>query len=287
MKGAPVRSSPYGAAFQAGGEELATLWVGDLPGETTDTDLLDAFIQFGQIVSASVSRRPAASGARSGFVRFSCSAEADSALNVAALGSVAVHGQVATAQWARSNSTGGASGGGSGHAPQEFFSPEVHSFQPAFRSFGPMPSFPKGHPSGKAGGKAAPPIGLGAWRPPTGSGAGAGGSRGAIGGSFIKQEVYVQPTEELATIFVGNLQEGTENVHLAAAFGDCGEVVSATVNSRPSPMGSYSGFVRFAARDDAEMALALCLGGEMIVGLHPCVGSWAKVNSKIDTSFMG
>lgn len=113
---------PGGDPGAGGADEITTLWVGNLPGETTDRDLLNEFVNFGSVLSAVVSQRPAASGARSGFVRFGTREEAGLALAASLAGQLAVGGTYVTCQWARANSFGGISGGmassSAGAAPQ-------------------------------------------------------------------------------------------------------------------------------------------------------------------------
>lgn len=239
------RSDPYGAQVDY---DISTLWVGDLPAESSDEDLLHGFIHFGQIVSAKVSHRPARSGARSGFVRFGTRVEADSALVTALAGLVLVGGSVVTCQWAKSNTTGGASGGMLA-AVEDYHQP-------------PPPTTPYPGPR-KGSGKAA------------GWGGGGQYQKGGWGKS-------TSPTEQLATLWVGSLVEGTTPDILSGAFGAYGQIVAATVSQRASPLGSYNGFVRFAQRHEAEQAMALCASGQMTVNGAQVIASWAKENSKVD-----
>lgn len=239
--------SPYGQQGKGGADIITTVWVGDLPFETSDQDLLDNFAFMGNVMGASVSRKPAASGVKSGFVRFASRAEGDGALQAAASGSIIVLGTPVTCQWARSNTTGGLSGGSS--APVQQYSQVGAVYKGA----------PKGVPKGA--------------------------SKGAPNKSWSYSPAPAI-SEELSTIWVGNLPEGTSDMDLAGVFGQFGYVVGASVRPRPSPMGSYGGFVRFANGHEANHALSVCSSGQVYVQSSALVAQWAKTNSKVDPSIL-
>merc|ERR1712032_1320324 len=88
--------------------------------------------------------------------------------------------------------------------------------------------------------------------------------------------------EELTTLWIGSLPSGSTADDVRAAFSSCGQVVAATVQATPSTYGNHSGFVRFMTRQEAEMALAQVSGGAIVVRDVPCMGHWARKNSKID-----
>lgn len=94
--GASWQSAPTVAGAQLtwnnvptpGGEEITTLWVGDLPQGTTDDELLTAFGVLGQVLVAKVQWKASSMGTYSGFVRFATRAEAEVALTTVYEGGV-------------------------------------------------------------------------------------------------------------------------------------------------------------------------------------------------------
>lgn len=268
------RPGPYGAAQANGGagEEITTLWVGDLPAETTDDELLTGFVMYGNVKSAKVGFRPAASGMRSGFVRYETRLEADEALHLAASGMLVVLGQAVTCQWARQNSNGGKSGGkggkGGGGAIENSYA--AAPVQAAW-----LEDFGASEQALGSQGYAA--VGQGA---PAGQrwGGGAGMGQAPMGQAPMAQPII---EDQMCTLWLGNMVEGTTNDDVAQAFGSLGQVVHGSVSRKPSQLGSYSGFVRYASRADAEQALTLCSSGQLLVNGSAVVARWSKTNSKI------
>lgn len=86
------------------GQEIVTLWIGDLLPHTTQRDLLIAFGKLGSVLNVNVK-----GGDRlQGWVRFSSRAEAEEVLLQAEQRPVLVLGQPVTCRWARNNVFGGA-----------------------------------------------------------------------------------------------------------------------------------------------------------------------------------
>lgn len=255
---------PYGgpAGYASGLEEITTLWVGDLPAECSNDDLLYGFAEYG-LLNASVSSRLAASGARSGFVRFGSSHQAQAALNAAHGGMIAVGGQPVVCQWARQNSFSGAT---SDHIQSQ---PQHQAFAPPGGGFNMAPpargkGYSKGYPvQGYA------PVPPARYAPPVRPGWQVGPLPTAWG-------------EDIATLWLGNLPEGTTMEEIASVFSETGTVLVASVSSKPSALGSFSGFVRLSNRSEAEFALASVTEGSILVQGAPCVARWAKVNSKVE-----
>jgi len=209
------------------------------------------FGPFGAILGASVSSTPAASGMRSGFVRFKTQVEAESAIAASQSSQVLIWGKPVVCQWAKSNSTG----------------------------------TPRNSGGLAAGGLSA--DGYGAWK--TGKGGAAAPPPPPSYGKSCPQRPFsggkaggYYTQEPITTIWVGSLPEGTVDADLAEAFRPYGKVIAATVHRRPSPQGSYSGFVRFATRLESELALASLMAGSIPIYGQIIVGQWAKVNSKAD-----
>merc|ERR1719491_2063073 len=90
---------PYSA-----GEEISTLWVGNVPPNSVDAEMAASFGQFGQLVCAFVLKRLSPQGQLSGFAQFTSRAEAGMALNAVTAGQVIVGGAAVTAKWASKNS---------------------------------------------------------------------------------------------------------------------------------------------------------------------------------------
>lgn len=324
--------SPYGSSpsqEHAGGEEITTLWVGDLPSTCSDDDLLTGFLSFGAVLSATVSHKPAPSGSRSGFVRFGSRTEASVALAAAASGQCTVLGEQATCQWARKNSYGGASGtvasSGYGHSSgghaNGVSNPALESPTGAAAVLQALSTYDEKFAEQVllSAASAASSLG-GAWTvrgpaqitwptpaPSSNLWYGSGASLQSGSGpqeyppswtslvNTVPQSTWSTPAavptsaapvdDELATLWVGNLPEGTSDADLGAAFGACGQVIAANVHRRPSPLGSYNGFVRFATREEADSALKICGSGQLTVQGVQCVAHWAKQNSKVDPGF--
>jgi len=251
-----------GPAGNANGfEEITTLWVGDLPAACSNEDLLGGFVDY-RVSNATVSSRPSASGARSGFVRFLHRHEAESALNAACGGMIGVSGQSVSCQWAKQNSYGGAQAGlngGNGGVGQSF---SAHVVAPPGTGYGGC----KGY-GGK--GYSAMPYNPPPWH--------MGGATSPWG------------HEEIATLWLGNLAEGTTVEEMTSVFSSYGNVLIASVSNKLSPQGSLSGFVRFSARHEAEAALTQVIGDNILIQGAPIVARWARVNSKLegDTAVVG
>eukprot|EP00927_Polykrikos_kofoidii_P071706 TRINITY_DN67943_c0_g1_i1.p1 TRINITY_DN67943_c0_g1~~TRINITY_DN67943_c0_g1_i1.p1 ORF type:complete len:502 (+),score=87.27 TRINITY_DN67943_c0_g1_i1:92-1597(+) len=379
-------SEPYW--YNGGGgtshEEITTLWVGNLPPTCTDTQLFSTFASQGAVMSAVVTPRPAPSGARSGFVRFASRGEAEMALSTAASGQIVVDKQGLICQFAKANSFGGVTSGGTSDGVWDTVESNgggccggsmrggngcggscvAHSED---CSGGPGAYVGKTWVSANSGGDSGASgydscggrgygnghrgdcntggygcgrgcgYGCGGCIAPTSTncvrrnfsgggvsgcaytgygddtsqigslnvpsafrgGAGAvtlgrgrltqnaslssvptnlGGNGGACGGGATA----ATPTEELTTLWLGNLPPGVTEQEVIAAFSVVGQVLVATIHPKPSLHGSYSGFVRLLRRSDAEMALAMVTGGTLLVGGVPVVARWAKGNSKLD-----
>merc|ERR1712007_95291 len=86
------------------------------------------------------------------------------------------------------------------------------------------------------------------------------------------------------TLWLGNLPEGTLSADVTAAFSPFGQVLVSSIQNRPSPQGSLSGFIRFVAREEADQALSWAASGRVKVRGVPCVARWARVNSRLDPS---
>lgn len=216
------RLGPYA---QEATEELSTVWMGNLPPNVTQADLLAELSEFGVIINTLISGRPAPSGALSGFVRFATRAEASALLCAASVGKVAVLGSLVTCEWARRNShVAGHDNGGRPRHEQV----------------------------------ATAPMGL------------------------LSTATARVADEELATLWVGDLPDGTTEESVISAFSAYGQVLTAVVQQRPSPMGSFCGFVRFASHAECEYALSLCLEGRVFVLGVPVLARWATENTRVD-----
>jgi hypothetical protein len=240
-------------------QEISTVWVGDLAPQITDADLFEAFSMFGTVVSTTLTGRTAASGARSAFVRFSSPTEAAEAIAAAEARQIGCMGQPVTCQWAKSDSFRGGVGLGVG------------------------PTIQIGAPLGV-------PLG--------GVGMCIGGGIGEVATNHFAatkfepcyEEVpaavaveHAQGLEELSTLWIGSLPDGTTENDLLGTLGMCGRVLAITVHSRPSPKGSLSVFVRFATRMEAERALTAVADSLVeIRGAQPVV-RWANSNSRISS----
>lgn len=87
-------------------------------------------------------------------------------------------------------------------------------------------------------------------------------------------------SKEPATLWLGSLPPEATEDDLIATFSPYGQLVSATLNSKLSPAGSLSGFVRYATPQEAQMALASVNSGAVYIGNAPVSAQWAKANSK-------
>jgi len=235
-------------------QEVCTVWVGDLAPQITDADLFEAFSMFGTVVSTTLTGRTAASGARSAFIRFSSRTEAADAIAAAEARQIGCMGQPVTCQWAKSDSFRGGVGVGVG-----------------------------------AGVSVGPPLGGVGFCIAGGVGDVAHGHYTATKFDPFYEEVQAavpvdaQGMEELSTLWVGSLPDGTTENDLLGTLGMCGRVLAITVHSRPSPKGSLSGFVRFATRMEAERALSAVAEALVeIRGVQPVV-RWANSNSRVSS----
>jgi len=98
------------------------------------------------------------------------------------------------------------------------------------------------------------------------------------------QPSFIQHEEELTTLWLGNLPEGTLSADVTAAFSPLGQVLVSSIQNRLSPQGSLSGFVRFVTREEADQALNWAASGHVTFRGVPCVARWARVNSRLDPS---
>merc|ERR1711920_924977 len=59
-----------------------------------------------------------------------------------------------------------------------------------------------------------------------------------------------------------------------------GDLITVRILAKPSPQGSLSGFVRFASRQEAELAFAGINAGQVKLGGIVICARWAKENSR-------
>lgn len=304
--GVRAGGSPYGyqadgayGGFMNGNEEVSTLWVGDIVGEVTSAELHDAFSGCGTVSNVAFNTKPAASGARSAFVRFATRDEATVALAGASSGQVTLQGRPLICQWARSNTFDG----GERHSHGSLLA--VQTMMGAAKDHSAPAVY--GYAESAAHYQLDAAAALAAARDPLEQAAAGGadelskfldsyyqgqvlpnsvalaGLNPALYAAHAYQEYAgaAAQQEELTTLWIGNLPEGTTDGDIVAVFSSVGQVLTATVNQRPSPLGSYNGFVRMATRREAEQVLAWCSSGRMLVHGAQALARWAKGNSKV------
>jgi len=255
---------------QAAGQ-VTTIWVGNLPADVSDHDLIQAFATFGTVMSASVSPKPApASGLRSAFVRFAGRDAASLALAAAGLDQVAVRGRVAFCQWARTNSFGGTSGVDVARTTTVMAStdPLEAELQRLDREEL-QENMEEAWENEFVVKEEVDTIVKQAF-----SAAVHSGGRPVNGG------------EALATLWLGNLPPSCTDVDILAAFSQLGTVLVGIVHQRPSPLGSLSGFVRMSSRMEAMQAMAHCSTGNVEIHGAKVLAKWANQNTKIDSETM-
>lgn len=86
-------------------DDITTLWVGNLPATTVDTDLQAVMSPFGTLVCCFLHKTLSPQGQMSGFARYATKAEASQALQVIETGTIVVNGAIMKAKWARQNAT--------------------------------------------------------------------------------------------------------------------------------------------------------------------------------------
>lgn len=86
-------------------DDLTTLWVGNLPATTLDTDLQAVMVPFGTLICCFLHKTLSPQGQMSGFARYASKTEASQALQVIETGTIVVHGAIMKAKWARQNAT--------------------------------------------------------------------------------------------------------------------------------------------------------------------------------------
>jgi len=89
---------------ETSGEDITTIWVGNVLPGTVDADMAAAFTRFGELMCCFLLKRLSPNGQLSGFVRYTTRAEAAAALDGTTSGAVVVKGSVITAKWASTNS---------------------------------------------------------------------------------------------------------------------------------------------------------------------------------------
>lgn len=260
----PVRSapqstldtfSPYAAAVPADQEEeIATLWVGNaLPG-TTDGDLAAAFAQFGTMVTCFLRPKLSPNGFMSGFVRYSTRDAADMALVVVNHGHVVVKGATITAKWADRNSN--PTSGAAWQAVQQSL------------AAGQLQQTPD--PAGFQHDAVSMQQSVAVLQDP---------ALKILQG--IEGVATAAPTEELATLWIGNAVIGTTDAELLSAFSLYGSLLACFLLKKMSPNGQLSGFVRYSTAQEASAALLAVESGFIVINGATITAKWATRNTGI------
>eukprot|EP00927_Polykrikos_kofoidii_P068063 TRINITY_DN63458_c0_g1_i1.p1 TRINITY_DN63458_c0_g1~~TRINITY_DN63458_c0_g1_i1.p1 ORF type:complete len:632 (+),score=105.21 TRINITY_DN63458_c0_g1_i1:151-2046(+) len=261
-------------------EEVATLWLGGLPEGVTENDLFPVFAPYGQVLGVSVRKMW---DSTSGFIRFARRRDGEQALRAITSGGARVLGVSLHANWAKEDMK-----------------------LDAATSTGPSPGrSPSDH--GR--------VGVAAIAAPVGSGSGFSLPLSmpgqpfpfAIGGHHVLHHTVHHPPQQqqhntntsgshtprstshkgcgagqigddVTTIWLGGLPDGTTEQDLHAAFDVFGEVEGATVKKI---VDSTSGFVRFRHRPQAELALQAVRLGSLSLNGTPVEANWAKGNMKV------
>jgi len=117
-----VRNQPPGGGLVVhhpgtGGDDVTTIWIGNLREGVTREDLQTIFINFGEIVVINMHQK-ADDGSISGFVRYNNKVSCEAALAAVASGSILLHGIPVKAGWAKGQTKAPNEGlVGQGHGP--------------------------------------------------------------------------------------------------------------------------------------------------------------------------
>jgi RNA recognition motif-containing protein len=109
---------------------------------------------------------------------------------------------------------------------------------------------------------------------------GYGAVHGASSADLFSPYGQLDGEEELATLWVGNALPGTTDAELAVAFKPFGTLLTCFLLQKLSPNGQLSGFVRYATRDEADMALQVVNHGHITCNGATVTAKWADKNSK-------
>lgn len=99
-----------------------------------------------------------------------------------------------------------------------------------------------------------------------------GGGGGGAGGTSHSS------SDEITTLWLGNMFPGSTDHMLAVQLCPYGELTSCFLMKTLSPQGQMSGFARFALREQAQYALDAIMGGSVIVGGSAISGKFATKN---------
>eukprot|EP00931_Biecheleriopsis_adriatica_P106345 TRINITY_DN80807_c0_g1_i1.p1 TRINITY_DN80807_c0_g1~~TRINITY_DN80807_c0_g1_i1.p1 ORF type:complete len:412 (-),score=88.16 TRINITY_DN80807_c0_g1_i1:22-1236(-) len=302
--GSGLDASPYGAmgAGQLGmGNEISTLWIGNVLPGTTDYAVAVAMFWYGQLTSCFLLKNVSPQGQMSGFVKYSSHMEAQNALNAIKNGQVIVNGQALTGKLASKNS--------SDIKNHDLAAQQQQMLQRAYAEAYQGQS--AGDPSAYYDAAVAAQLGFnsvlggggacgGALTAGYDAGAAAAGMQQnwqaqgqmmgqdqlALGGGGMlpanHQPQYIPPRfpeEEITTLWIGNMLPGTTDYMLAVQLSRFGEMGSCFLMKSLSPNGQMSGFARFNDRITAQSALDAILAGQVIVGGSPISGKFASRNS--------
>jgi len=87
-------------------------------------------------------------------------------------------------------------------------------------------------------------------------------------------------SEEITTLWIGNVLPGTTDADMATAFSRYGNMVCCFLLKKLSPQGHLSGFVRYTTVLEASCALEAVQCGQVIVRNSTVSAKWASTNSK-------
>lgn len=205
---------PPPATHTYAGEEITTIWVGNVLPGTLDTDMAGVFSQFGALVCCFLLKRLSPNGQLSGFVRYTTRAEANAALETALTGTIALKGSIITAKWAAENSK---------PLDNQQLAAKAEQIAPA---------------------------------------------------------IYESSGEEIATLWVGNVLQGTTDADMVVAFSPYGPLLCCFLLKKLSPNGQLSGFVRYTSRGEASFAMEAVNAGLVVVLGSTIHAKWAQQNSQ-------
>lgn len=232
-------------AFDTDGEEIATIWIGDVLPEAHDSDLVSACLPYGTLVTCFLLKKLSPNGYKSGFIRYSCAQEAQSALWAIENRQLLLCGGAIACKWADKNSrpTSGL----------------VLPGQPGFMEPG---NFPE-------------PL------PLTGFLTGQNNSSNPLAHKMPVPAPGSQLNdgEELTTVWIGNATPNTTDADLQAVFSAYGPLVACFLLKKPSPHGFLSGFVRYTTVEEAQLALSSVESGTIGINGSVLTARWASRNT--------
>merc|ERR1712232_1474685 len=282
-----VGVAPTGPSHdQTTGEEITTLWVGNVMPDSTDVEMQIQFAPYGNMQCCFLLKKLSPNGQLSGFVRYNSRTEAMAAMDAVAGGLIILHGATLNAKWASQNSKPLAQpltvSGPEALQQIQLQHPELilqaqTPSQPATRPVQqpvPEPAFLQQQPmldySAYVALAQQPLVNYAEYALQTPA---------VLPPPPPPPPVPAQAAEELKTIWVTGVAPGTADDDFAEIMRSFGVLVCSFVFKNPGAYGTVNAFAQFSTRQEAVLALESFSSGFSLKGATWQV-KWAQENAR-------